>query len=44
MGISLLHRKEYLILTTIDIIEERGIQGLRRQKAVPLLRRRQQKH
>jgi AcrR family transcriptional regulator len=28
MGISLLHRKEYLILTTIDIIEECGIQGL----------------
>lgn len=28
MGISLLHRKEYLILTTIDIIEELGIQGL----------------
>jgi AcrR family transcriptional regulator len=28
MGISLLHRKEYLVLTTIDIIEELGIQGL----------------
>lgn len=28
MGISLLHRKDYLILTTIDIIEELGIQGL----------------
>lgn len=28
MGISLLHRKDSLILTTIDIIEELGIQGL----------------
>lgn len=28
MGISLLHRKDYLILTTIDIIEDLGIQGL----------------
>ncbi len=28
MGISLLHRKDALVLTAIDIIEELGIQGL----------------
>lgn len=28
MGISILHRKDSLILTTVDIIEELGIQGL----------------
>jgi AcrR family transcriptional regulator len=28
MGLSLLHRKEYLVLTAIDIIDELGIQGL----------------